>query len=209
MGSFAVVRPRDDADAQQASDWCDDLVTKLTGDGHSKIADVDDRMPPNTANIVAALGLLAVDLVCYFGHGDEHSWLTNQSSTVDASNVKAAQGKAVVSVACKTACNLGPAAITSGVVSWLGFTIKVVVMRPHKTVDPVGDAIVGGLSCLGGQGTMQQARDEIATNCGQLIDEFDTGRFSNFPEARLGYYAAMALRDHVVVHGTPSHQPLP
>ena len=206
MGDFTVVRPRDDADAQQASDWCNDLVTELTKSGHTKIADVNDQTPPTTRHILNAFKPAA--LIFYFGHGDEHNWLTNQAKTLDDSNVSVTKGKAVVSIACKTACNLGPAAITAGAVAWLGFTGKVAVIRPHKTRDPIGNAIVGALACLGNRGTMQQARDEIAKRCDQLTIDYDTGQFSTHPEHFLGYFGSMVMRDHVDVQGTPSHRPL-
>src|SRR6266404_7302432 len=86
MGSFTVVRPKDDAAARQSSDWCDSLCSDLTTNGHSKIDDVDDTSPPNTANIVAAIGKKS-DLICYFGHGDGTAWLTAGLPTLDARNV--------------------------------------------------------------------------------------------------------------------------
>ncbi|WP_447600333.1 C25 family cysteine peptidase [Nitrospira sp. Nam80] len=200
MSKFIVIRPKDDAIAQQASVWCDDLVQKFSKNRHTKVNDVDDGAPPDTGNIVLALQAGA-DLICYFGHGDENSWLTNFKATIDNTNIRNANQKAVVSVACKTACVLGPTAITAGIVSWLGFTIKVPVMTPHKNRDPIGEAIVDGLALLGNHLTMQEARDRIADNCDKLIVEFDTGTLRNHPGNLIGYYAAMSVRDHVVVHG--------
>src|ERR1700676_297439 len=75
MADFSVVRPRDDADARQASEWCDDLVNRLVQYGHTEVDDVDDRTPADIAHIVVALSR-RVDLVCYFGHGREDAWLT-------------------------------------------------------------------------------------------------------------------------------------
>ncbi|MBV9771532.1 MAG: hypothetical protein JOZ32_18320 [Bryobacterales bacterium] len=105
MGSFAIICPRDDGPAQQASDWARDIILQLTGSGHHKIADIDDRTPADTVNIFTALSGSS-DLACYFGHGDENSWITAKSSTLDASNVRAAKGspakgRAIVSIACK------------------------------------------------------------------------------------------------------------
>jgi hypothetical protein len=208
MSFFAIIRPRDDADAQQASGWADDLIQELVKRGHSKTTDIDDRTPPDVANIGSALSGSA-HLICYFGHGDENSWLTSQSSTLNSSNAVRAKGKAVVSVACKTGCNLGPHAITAGVVSWLGFTIKVAIIAPHKNTDPIGTAIVDGVALLGSHGTMQQARDKMAANFDQLVTDYDTGRFKMHPGAEFGYFAAMSMRDHVVVHGRVNLQPLP
>lgn len=207
MGHFIVVRPKDDAVSQQASDWCDQLVSRFTPKSHILAQDVDDTTPADRVNIQSALGTTA-SLVCYFGHGDENSWLTHSAPTIDAANVAAAGGKAVVSIACKTACNLGPTAITGGAVAWLGATINVPVISPHRTIDPFGDAIVDGLSCLATGGSMQDARDAISANCDALVTSFDTGPMSTHPARSLGYYAAMALRDHLVVHGSPKFVPL-
>jgi hypothetical protein len=213
VGSFAIIRPRDDQQARQASDWADELIKQLTAGAHRRIADIDDRTPPDAANILGALAGSS-DLVCYFGHGDENSWLTGQLPTLDTGSATAAKGspangRAIVSVACKTGCNLGPAAITAGVQAWLGFTTKIAAIKPHKTTDPIGSAIVDGLALLGNRGTMQQARDQLASNFDQLVTDYDTGRYMMHPEAEIGYFAAMAMRDHVVVHGTVSFQPLP
>lgn len=208
MGVFSVIRPRDDAEARQSSDWCDALILELMRHGHRKGSDVDDRTPADVQHVLSALSRPA-DLVCYFGHGDGVSWRTSQTATLDTSSAHHTQGKAVVSIACRTACGLGPAAVTGGASSWLGFTIDVVVMAPHKTVDPFGDALVGALAGLGRGGTMQQARDEIAANLDGLADDFATGWLSSHPAASLGYFGSIAMRDHVVVHGQQQHVPLP
>jgi len=208
MGDFIVVRPRDDAPARQASDWCDTLSTQLIAVGHSKSADIDDSSPPDTATICAAIGGIG-DLICYFGHGDETAWLTGGAVTIDAGNVASAGGKAVVSIACKTARDLGADAVTAGVACWLGFTIKVPVIVPHRTRDPFCDAIVDGLASLGMHKSMQQARDDIFSNLDQLAEDFDTGSLRSHPASALGYFSAMCLRDHVVVHGNSAHRPLP
>src|SRR5271170_1072860 len=123
MGSVILIRPRDDAASRQASDWGDSLRNTFAGIGHTIAANADDTTPPDRVNILRALGK-AADLVCYFGHGDEKSWLTNAGQTLDARNVTTLRKKTIVSVACKTACTLGPDAITAGAECWLGFTIS-------------------------------------------------------------------------------------
>jgi hypothetical protein len=209
MGNVVMIRPRDDAASQQASDWANDLQNTLTQSGHSIVVDVDDMTPASASTILAAVGKSA-DLVCYFGHGDETSWLTGGASSLSASNASSIRAGAVVSVACKTGCKFGPSAITAGVRSWLGFTIRVPVIPPHKTKDPMGDAIVNGLAQLATQGTMQMARDEIVKLLDQVVTDYDSGgRYSSHPGASFGYFAAMALRDHVVVHGDYNQKPLP
>src|SRR6516165_8590066 len=108
MGSFVLIRPQDDAESRQASDWgkmISEYWTKVTV--HTKSQDINQYSPADAKTISAAIGSSA-DLVLYFGHGDDTSWLTSGSATIDASNVHPASGKAVVSVACKTGCNLGP-----------------------------------------------------------------------------------------------------
>jgi hypothetical protein len=204
---FSVIRPQDDGNSQQCSDWADNLITNLKAGGHSKAIDVDNLTPANSSNILAALKS-GSSLICYFGHGDEGSWLTHSATTVDKSNVSAAAGRAIVSVACKTARGLGPDAITAGVEAWLGFTCKVAVITPHKGVDPIGDAIVDGLTELGAAKTMQEARDEIRSKMDKLVTEYDTGKYAMHPAANIGYFAALALRDHVVVHGNTGFVPL-
>ena len=208
MSVFSVVRPQDDAVAQQTSGWCDDLIRKFTARSHHLASEVDRWTPADQAPIIALLGG-STDLVCYFGHGKRDCWLTNGIVTIDASSVHAAANKAVVSIACDTARGLGPDAVTAGVVAWLGFTILVAVMAPYKTRDPIGEAIVDGLDVLGHGYTMQAARDQVAANLDQLVNDFQPGGWlAGHPAAAFGYYASMAMRDHVVVHGKANHAPL-
>jgi hypothetical protein len=209
VSTFCVIRPQDDVEAKQASDWCDELITQLTRSGHSNTGDVDKFTPADTTNITVLLRGHA-GVICYFGHGDENSWLTNSLVTIDSSNILAATGKPIVSIACKTARNLGPDAITAGITSWLGFSIAVAIIRPHKTRDPIGEAIVTGVARLGKGATMQQARDEIAAQLNQVVADYDAGgKHASHPQSTFGYFAAMSLRDHVVVHGSTACVPLP
>jgi hypothetical protein len=208
VGSFVVIRPSDDAPARQASDWCDDLIALLTP-AHHKAADVSDRTPAGASQVQTAAAT-ACDVVFYFGHGSFDRWVTSGTTTLDASSASALSGKPVVSIACKTARDLGPDAITAGATAWLGFTIKVPVIKPHRTKDPLGEAIVNALSCLANGDAMQQARDAVAANLDGLVSDYDTGGvYAHHPEAGIAYYAVMCLRDHVIVHGTPGHVPLP
>ena len=208
MSDFSVIRPEDDNVARQTSGWCDELIRKFTANGHRLADDVNQWTPADQASMVARMGG-TTDLICYFGHGETDCWLTNGTATIDANTIHHAAGKAVISIACDTACNFGPDAITAGVVAWLGFTILVAVMAPHKNQDPIGEAIVDGLELLGNGRTMQEARDEIAANLDQLVVRFHSGgSLASHPAAAFGYYASMAMRDHVVVHGQANHVPL-
>jgi hypothetical protein len=168
---------------------------------------VDDLSPADRAHILAALKS-AGNLICYFGHGNEHSWLTASVSTAISSDFVPATGKAVVSIACRTGCKLGPDAITAGVEAWLGFTIKVAVIAPHLGLDPIGDAIVAGVSVLGSGKTMQDSRDALYSELDTVATGYDTGKWSSHPGAALKYYAALAMRDHIVLHGTTTFVPL-
>jgi hypothetical protein len=209
MGKFTVIRPKDDAEARQASRWCDDLIADLSGKGHIKIVDIDDYPNyPDGASISSALKQQS-DIVFYFGHGDENAWITSRKVTIDSRKIKAARGKAVVSIACKTGRNLGPNAVTAGVTCWLGFSIKVPVVGPNNGRDPFGEAIVKGLSCLGAHKSMQQAHDDLYDALDKLVDEFDNGVFKHHKAANLGYFGAMSLRDQIVIQGKAKHRPLP
>ena len=131
-------------------------------------------------------------------------WLTLGRSTIDRSNVSAASGKAIVSIACSTGRNLGPDAVTAGVDSWLGFTMKFPVITPYLTQDPIGDAIAESLECLGHGKSLQDARDKISVKLSDVADEYDTGAYSGFPDRWLGYFSSLSLASHVVVHGNTS-----
>ena len=110
MRTFLMIRPRDDADARQASEWCSDLQVELEAMGH-KLADaVDDRTPANRQEVETALQS-PVNLVCYFGHGTKDALLTYDVETLGPQNVVAATQQAIVSVACLTGRELGPEAV--------------------------------------------------------------------------------------------------
>ncbi|WP_324291069.1 hypothetical protein [Mycobacterium sp. Aquia_213] len=160
-------------------------------------------------NILAALAEPTARLVLYFGHGTSDEWTTSGTVTVDGSNVSAAKGKAVVSVACKTGRNLGPNAVNNGgIVAWLGFTIAVPVLPPHGMSDPIGDAIVNGVAKLA-SGTMADARAAIEAQLRLLADDYDTGgRYRDHPNADFCYFACGWLADNVSLSGNASFKPL-
>jgi hypothetical protein len=209
MGNFAGVCPRDDNNTCLAGDWYQRLNAELIQAGHAQAAYVDDGTPASTANILAALRDQSVELVLYFGHGTADEWKRKTKVTVDRTNVGAANGKAVVSVACKTARSLGPDAVNNGGISaWLGFTIAVPVIPPYSGFDPIGDAIVKGLAKLA-SGTMASARTALESELRRVCADYDTGgRFHSHPDALMGYFAAGWLADNISLSGTTTLLPL-
>jgi len=208
MGAFLLIRPQDDAAAEQASTWCDRLADELIAAGHELLGDVDDGTPPSAASIEAALDMPA-DLVCYFGHGAPDAWLTDGKATIDKVSAGAAAGKVVVSIACLTSRELGPAAVDAGVRSWLGFTIKVPVILPHKNVDIVGEALLAGLRALAQGATLGDVRDSLILAFDQLAADCDDGgSLAGHPAQPIGYYGALALKDSVEVAGDKHTAPL-
>jgi hypothetical protein len=209
MGKFVVIRPEDDAAAEQASAWCSALVAELAARGHTLVEEVDELTPADTGSIEAALSAPAT-LVCYFGHGTPDSWQTNGETTIDKSNAGAAASKVVVSIACFTGRNLGPDAVNAGVTSWLGFTMKIPVIAPYKALDPVGEALVRGLEDLSTAGTIGDVRDSLITAFDELaVDYDDGGALAGHPAQPVGYYGALALKANVVVAGSKTAVPLP
>jgi hypothetical protein len=174
---------------------------------------VDSTTPANLKNVEAAYKSSG-DLLCYFGHGETDRWETNAVATLKSTKLPTTCPPAVISIACKTGCSLGPAAITSGVTAWLGFTVKVGVIAPYNTsshgpVDTIGDSIVNGLKVLDTGASMQDARDEIEAELNQLVADYDTGgKYSHHPDAAIGYFVAGYMRDHIVLHGRTAHSPL-
>jgi hypothetical protein len=74
---------------------------------------------------------------------------------------------------------------------------------------PLGDAIVDGLSLLATSKTMQEARDEIYANLDQVVKDYDTGgKYATDPKAGFGYFSALAMRDHLALHGNVAFRPL-
>jgi Peptidase family C25 len=209
MSTFVVIRPQDDAVARQASDWCDKLVNVLTQQGgHIKMGDVNSACPASQATIVSAMQKNS-QLVFYFGHGTTDAWTVTNTNVIDPSSISCASRNAVVSIACKTGQQMGSDAITAGAIFWLGFTIKVPVIRPYKNIDPIGEAIYGALAGFGSSKSAQEVHRDLIQKLDRVATEYDTGgKFSKHPEATMGYFFAMVLRDHIVVHGNPSYVPM-
>jgi hypothetical protein len=209
MGDYAGICPCDDGSARQARDWYMRLDAELAQASHTQSAYVDDATPATRANILSALTNATAQVVLYFGHGTSDEWTRKGTVTVDRTNVSAANGKAVVSVSCKSGRNLGPDAVNnSGVKAWLGFTITVPVISPHSGSDPIGDAIVKGLATLA-NGTMASVRTALETELRQVTADYDTGgRFHNHPNALLGYFASGWLADNLSLSGTTALTPL-
>lgn len=208
MGAYAVICPRDDVPAKQASSWCDGLRQVLDHKGGHKIVGcVDDRSPADSVTIVNALASPA-SLVLYFGHGTDGEWRTLSVATIDRFSIGAAADKAVVSIACSTSRALGPDAITAGVRSWLGFTFAVPVISAVNGRDVLGEAMAAGLSCLAFKGSMQQARDELVRELGQMVDNLQYGVLSKHPGAEVGMFLVECLRQHVALNGDATHVPL-
>jgi hypothetical protein len=210
MGSFTTICPRDDAEARRASDWCADLRARLEAGGHWSAHIVDDRTPADRPAV--ELGLQTpVDLVLYFGHGATDAWLTDGAKTLDPSNVGTVAPQALVSIACLTGRDLGPEAVRAGATAWLGFTIMVPVVDPHKNVDPIGEAIVQGLAEFGRGAcfadvclALQTAFDALSRRC-----QGATGVYGGHPGRWLSYYGALALRQSTTVEGAGDHRPFP
>ena len=206
-----MIRPEDDPTTVQSSTWGRRLKSVFSM-AHSLAKDVVKRTPADSLNVQAAYKS-GGDLLCYFGHGEADCWETGGAPTLQSISLPPTCPSAVISIACKTGCQLGPDAITAGVMSWLGFTVKVGVIAPyaslHGSVDTIGDAIVNGLKVLGTGASMQDARDEIEIELDKLVDAYDTGgAYSHHPDASIGYFVAAYMRDHVVLHGKSSLCPL-
>jgi hypothetical protein len=207
MGDFILIHPRDPGVGTTASNWARRFGANLTASGHFQTTEVDDSTPADSSHVAAALGGTG-SLIGYFGHGDEDNWLTKGAPTVDSSHFVASAGKAVVSIACKTGCNLGPDSVTAGVQSWLGFTCQVAVVNTNSRY-PSGDAIVAGLSVAGASKTMREVHDQVYSELDQVMQDYDFGgKFDGHSTAALGYFSALAMRDHLVLHGASNFAPL-
>jgi hypothetical protein len=104
-------------------------------------------------------------------------------------------------VACKTGVQFGPDAITAGVKSWMGLTVKLgYVAAPG--LDPFGDAAVRALSILDPGVSMQDLLNKWIDEFDQLVTACDTGGLHASALGQLAYFVAVAVRDHVVLHGT-------
>jgi hypothetical protein len=207
VGAYVVISPRDDAPSRQAATWSADFVTCCSSLGHSLATRVDDSTPADASNITRALSGPET-LALYFGHGTDGEWLTANIATWDSTGASIALGKAIVSIACRTSRSLGPDAVSAGVRAWLGFTFSVPVIAPMYHVDPIGQAVVRGLSVLATHGSMALARDALTYELGQVVHDLEVGTMSSHPGAEVAMFLVECLRHHVSLVGDGSFVPL-
>lgn len=203
MGDYVVIRPEDGRVAQQVSGWADSLMAHADFARHNCVAYVDAGTPANRLMTVGALSTEA-SVSFYFGHGNETSWLESGDSILDAENIQATRGKAVVSVACKTGCILAGQAITAGATSWLGFTSKVPVLPTHLNLDPIGEAFVAALSKLGVGVSVHDVLEALMGEFDNLVQAYDSGTVSKTPQC-IG--RVLCLHGHAGPRGASSVVP--
>jgi hypothetical protein len=133
-------RPADDSAAAQIAPWGQALIQRIGSRTHTDLA--GSAAMRGTVDVELASG---VQSVFHFGHGTEDSLLGHGGAIVDAANVHIVP-KMVVAIACESAVNLGPLAVSSGVRAYLGFDDILGV--PSKAPLPMGRAVSGGLDCL-------------------------------------------------------------
>jgi hypothetical protein len=199
----SAILPCDDSVSERAGNWCHSL---LAG-SDCQVLCITSEYSRNVSYVEFSLRV-AKALVLYFGHGNAHCWIVDGTPIVCDDEIGAARGKAVVSIACDTGIAMGPSAIRSGIKSWLGFTIPIVSLVPHRNKDPLGDAIVDALRPLLSGGSMGEAADNVRAKLAALSNEFRPEHtHGNHPAAWLGFFAAKAMSECVVLHGNPAFRP--
>jgi hypothetical protein len=195
------VRPADDAGAAKLADWGEALQRLFPGGFDDVYADA------GRAPVEACLSRGPRALV-WLGHGRPDALLVAGLPVIDSQNVGALAGKVIVAVACEAASVLGPTATGQGVRGFLGF--RRVLNLPSADPQPVGTALVEGLSCLFAEG---HALDCAAA---RLKSRFDVGADRYYWEAQqrgfqnaigapsdayLAYMAVLVNREGVCVVG--------
>jgi len=201
VGRVLFVRPADDASAAKLAAWAERLQA-LFPDSFDDVSTGVDR-----PTIDALLGRSPRALV-WFGHGRSDALTSMSEAMVDAENVAGLAGRAIVAVACEAASGLGPEALRLGVQGFLGF--RRILVWPIAEPDPIGEALVLGLSCLFDSGHhLGCARDKLAAFLDQAVEahyrQAQGGGFSGLDgspsDAMLAYMGALNNRDGLIVVG--------
>jgi hypothetical protein len=142
VAEVLCIRPADDSTAVQVAAWGQAIRQKIT---RLSVQDL-------TAGEVSREGV-ETELaehprhLFWFGHGRVDALTANNMPIVDDENVSELGGGAVVAIACYSALNLGPEAVTHpGVVSYLGFDDEFGI--PTSAPLPMARAIIEGLRCF-------------------------------------------------------------
>lgn len=197
-----VLTTRDDGSSRRSGGWADRLVARfpelLTPHTETSRDAVEQRLSEHRH-------------VLYFGHGELDAlvipkrFLRSRRALVDASNLPTAPGRIVIAVACWSGDGLGPA-VTDGrspvpVSAYIGWRDE--VSWPTDWPDPIGDAVVEGVSALLDGGTVGECAAAIAAAFDEAHESYRTAASNGVPadRAALGKMCATYWKARMAVEG--------
>lgn len=149
--------------------------------------------------------------VLYFGHGEIQALVVprrlfrSRRVLVDESNVASIPGRVVVAVACWSGDGLARTATDPNapqrVTSYIGWRDE--VSFPPEWPDPIGEAIVDGLTTLLGGGTVEACADALKSAFDQAHDRYRSEGRKRLPPARavFGQMCATYWKERIAVEG--------
>jgi hypothetical protein len=201
------IRPGGDASSDDLAEWAGHLRTTLESSGHRTFIDVSQHSPCDRDACMTALAA-PTPLLFFFGHGNEDALLgSHHEAVVDKSNVSAAAGKTLVSVACEVGLDLGPHAVQAGARAHLAWDVLLLwLARPAELV-AYGEAIVRPLSHFGRGGSISEVADELRQSLNGIARRYRRAPPHDH-NAKLAYYAAAAAAGQITIHGDRRVRPL-
>lgn len=200
-----VITPRDDGASKRCGSWADQLAAKFKS--------ALSRHNAQSRSEVTAL-LKDHEHVLYFGHGEEDALvvpkrlLKKRQVLVDDANVTSNPERVVIAIACWSGEKLArvstDAASEKRITTYLGWRDE--VSWPVDWPDPIGDAVVEGLTPLLEGMTVNDSADALKAAFDRAHDRYRTEGTSRMPsdQAAFGKMCAVYWRERMAVEGDGS-----
>lgn len=197
-----VVTPRDDGASRRCATWADRLATKFA-----------PTLSVRTTRSRSAVEALLRDHqhVLYFGHGERDALVVprrlfrSRRALIDLANIGTAPGRIVVAVACFSGDQLARSATSSSaanrVKSYIGWLDE--ISWPPEWSDPIGDALVDGITTLLDGGDVGDCATAIRHAFDRAHDRYRNEGPARLPSDRVPFAKMCATygKERIAVEG--------
>lgn len=141
------------------------------------------------------------DALFFFGHGRPDALLAGDP-VVDQVNIGLGKGRLLVALACDSLLILGKAAISSGVVGYLGFN-GLMGTASDRECEAFGKAAISGIDYLLRGYNLSQAAGVMRDRFEELSNYYQSGGGKNHPSATPYFLLAYWNKGHIDFEGEP------
>ena len=171
MANISVVTPACDSTAKIMKSWGDGVVLKIRSSAHKLVQQLSDKAA-DRKNCDAIL--TSSDAVFFFGHGADDAVLNGNTPIIDTANIPRAKAAVIVSWACNSAAQLGPASLQSGVSAYMGFDAEFgwVTQAGNSSYARLTAAIIKSFDAILSATELQSVYDELLAAFQDMVAYF-------------------------------------